>query len=66
MNEKDINIDLLYIKNVSKITVKKVCNRLGIDYANVQNGKTSRENIKRVRRCIENDLKEYERLFPCK
>lgn len=58
MNEKEINIDLLYIKNFSKITVRKVCKRLGIDESNVLSGTASKENIKRVRRTIENDIKE--------
>ena len=58
MNEKEINIDLLFIKNFSKITVRKVCKRLGIDESNVLRGTASKENIKRVRRTIENDIKE--------
>lgn len=57
MEEKEVNIDLLYIKNFSKITVRKVCKRLEIDEANVLKGTASKANIKRVRRAIENDLK---------
>ena len=57
MEEKEVNIDLLYIKNFSKITVRKVCKRLGIDEANVLKGTASKANIARVRRAIENDLK---------
>lgn len=60
--EKEVNIDLLYIKNFSKITVRKVCKRLGIDEANVLKGTASKENIKRVRRTIENDVNELRTL----
>lgn len=60
--EKEVNIDLLYIKNFSKITVRKVCKRLGIDEANVLKGTASKENIKRVRRAIENDVNELRTL----
>lgn len=60
--EKEVNIDLLYIKNFSKITVRKVCKRLGIDEGNVLKGTASKENIKRVRRAIENDVNELRTL----
>ena len=64
MNEEnEINIDLLYIKNFSKITVRKVCKRLGIDESNVLKGTASKTNIKRVRRAIENDLKEMNCIY---
>lgn len=63
MNEEnEINIDLLYIKNFSKITVRKVCKRLGIDESNVLKGTASKSNIKRVRRAIENDVNELRTL----
>lgn len=64
MNEEnEINTDLLYIKNFSKITVRKVCKRLGIDESNVLKGTASKSNIKRVRRAIENDLKEMNCIY---
>lgn len=61
--EKEVNIDILYIKGFSQITVRKVCKRLGIDEGNVLKGTASKENIKRVRRAIENDMRELERLY---
>lgn len=61
MSEKEINLDLLYIKNFSKIKVTKVCKRLGVDASNVLHGTASPENLAKVRRAIENDLKELQR-----
>ena len=61
--EKEVNIDILYIKGFSQITVRKVCKRLGIDEGNVLKGTASKVNIKRVRRAIENDMRELERLY---
>lgn len=57
----EINEDLLYIKNFSKITISKACRRLNIDVSNLWSGKTSKSNIKRVRRLIEHEVgKLYE------
>lgn len=58
MDKIEVNEDLLYIKNFSKIKVENACKRLGIDKSNLWSGKTSKNNIKRVRRLIESDLAE--------
>lgn len=59
--EKDENYDFIYIKNFSKMRVTHICKRLSIDPSNVLKGTASKENLARVRRAIENDLKELER-----
>lgn len=48
--------DLDYIKNFSKISIKDVCEKKKIDRANVINGRTSKENIKKVREGIESEI----------
>lgn len=48
--------DLEYIKNFSRITIKGICENKNIDRANVINGRTSKENIKKVREGIENEI----------
>lgn len=58
--KKDENYDYIYIKNFSKIRVTHICRRLSIDPSNILNGKASKENLARVRRAIENDIKELE------
>jgi hypothetical protein len=55
-DKMEINEDLLYIKRFSKITIKKVCKRLGIDESNLWSGKTSKNNMKRVRRLLEDEI----------
>lgn len=56
MDKIEVNEDLLYIKNFSKIKVENACKRLGIDKSNIWSGKASKANIKRVRRLIESDI----------
>lgn len=48
--------DLIFIKKFSKITITKACKNLNVDVANLSNGKTTRENEKRVRKYLENEL----------
>lgn len=48
--------DLIFIKKFSKITITKACKDLNVDVANLSNGKTTKENEKRVRKYLENEL----------
>lgn len=48
--------DLIFIKKFSKITITKACKNLNVDVANLSNGKTTKENEKRVRKYLENEL----------
>lgn len=48
--------DLDYIKKFSKITIKSVCEKAKVDRSNVFNGRTSKKNIKKVKKQIENDI----------
>lgn len=48
--------DLEYIKNFGKINVKKACQKAKVDRANLYKGKVSPEQIKKVKRQLENDL----------
>ena len=41
--------DLEYIKKFSKISITKVCKELGINRGNLLSGRTTPENIKKVR-----------------
>lgn len=52
--------DLEYIKNFSKINISKACKKLKINRANLLNGRTTKENIKKVRRELES---EYAKLY---
>ena len=48
--------DLEYIKKFSKITVKSVCDKTSVDKSNLFSGRTSKENIKKVREQIESEV----------
>lgn len=48
--------DLIFIKKFSKITITKACKDLNVDVANLSNGKTTKENEKKVRKYLENEL----------
>lgn len=52
--------DLKFIKCFSKINITKVCKKLKIDRSNLLNGKTTKENIKKVRQELES---EYAKLY---
>lgn len=46
---KKINEDLEFIKAFSKIKISSICEELGIDRSNLLNGKSSNENVKKVK-----------------
>lgn len=48
--------DLEFVKKFSSINLKRICEIEGIDRANVVNGRTSKENITKVRKRIESEL----------
>lgn len=48
--------DLDFIKNFSKISIKKVCEKNNINRANLLNNKTTKKNIKTVREEIESEV----------
>ena len=50
--------DLEYIKRFSKITIKSVCEKTNVNKSNLFMNRTSRDNIKKVRKQIENDVAE--------
>ena len=48
--------DLEYIKNFGKINIKKACQKVKVDRSNLYKGKVTQEDIKKVKRQLENDL----------
>lgn len=50
--------DLDYIKKFSKISIKSVCDKAKVDKSNLYTGRTSKSNIKKVRRYIESNIAE--------
>lgn len=50
--------DLEYIKKFSKISIKSVCDKAKVDKSNLYSGKTSKKNIKKVRKYIESNIAE--------
>lgn len=48
--------DLKYIKRFSKISITGICEKKGINRANLLNNKTTRKNIKAVREEIESEI----------
>ena len=52
--------DLEFINKFSKIKVASICNKLKINRSNVYNGRTTNENLKKIRREIES---EYAKLY---
>ena len=48
--------DLEFINKFSKIKVASICQKLKINRSNVYNGRTTDENLKRVRREIESEI----------
>lgn len=51
--------DLEFIKNFSKIRISNICKKLKVQKNNVYSGKTTKENLHKLRKEIE---KEYTRL----
>ena len=52
--------DLEFIQKFSKIKVANICEKLNISRSNVYNGRTSKENLKKIRKTIES---EYAKLY---
>lgn len=50
--------DLEYIKKFSKISIKSVCDKAKVDKANLYAGRTSKKNIRKVRKYIESNIAE--------
>lgn len=48
--------DLEYIKNFGKINIKKACQKVKVDRSNLYKGKVNQEDIKKVKRQLENDI----------
>ena len=47
------NEDLQYIKKFSQITITEACKLAGVDKSNLWSGRTSKENIRKVRQILE-------------
>lgn len=52
MKEKNLK----YIKGFSKISVGSICEKLKISRSNVYNGRTSDENLEKVKEQIESEI----------
>ena len=48
--------DIEYIKKFNKIKTKTICDRIGVDYRNLLKEKTTKENEKKVKEEIENQI----------
>ena len=48
--------DLEYIKRFSSISISKICEKKGINRANLLNGKTTQRNKKIIREEIESEI----------
>lgn len=48
--------DLEFIQKFSKIKVGNICGKLNISRSNVYNGRTSKENLKKIRKTIESEF----------
>ena len=53
MHKKDL---FFYIKNFSKIKISAICRKLNIDRSNLLHGKTSEENLIKVKEEIESQI----------
>lgn len=53
MDNKEKNLDLTFIKKISKITVKQICQENNINASNLWAGRCSKENVALVRKAIE-------------
>lgn len=51
--EKEKNINLNFIKKISKITIKDICREYNINSSNLWSGRCSKENIALVRKAYE-------------
>ena len=48
--------DLEFIQKFSKIKVASICKKLNISRQNVYTGRTSKENLKKIRKTIESEF----------
>lgn len=53
---KEIDENLLYIRKFSKITLKAICEELGITKSNIYTGKISKDTSLKIRRKIESEI----------
>lgn len=53
---KEIDENLLYIRKFSKITLKSICEELGITKSNIYTGKISKDTSLKIRRKIESEI----------
>ena len=53
---KEKNEDLEYIKKFSSISITDVCKKLGVNRANLLNGRTTKKNMKLVRKGLESEV----------
>lgn len=54
--EKKNNEDLEYIKKFSSISITDVCKKLCVDRSNLLNGRTSKKNMKLIRKGLESEV----------
>lgn len=52
--------DMRFIKNFTKITIKSICEDLKIDVYNLNKGKTSENNTRKVKEEIQKRYKQLE------
>lgn len=53
---KEIDENLIYIRNFMKISLKDICDKLKITRSNIYNGKISKEKTKLIREEIESEI----------
>ena len=53
-NEKEEILD--FYKDIQKMTIKRACEREGQDLANISSGRASLDNLKKVKKSLEDDL----------
>lgn len=51
-----MNEDLIYIKKFAKISIKKICRNLKIDYINTYRGRTTKKNYNLIKKQIESEI----------
>ena len=54
--EKKDNEDLEYIKKFSSISVTDVCKKLGVDRSNLLNARTTKKNMRLIRKGLESEI----------
>ena len=52
--------DLIWIKRFSKLSIKSICEELNVNRANLLNGRASAKNTYKVRKTIEERLKNLD------